>query len=81
MLTSFFLRRIMGGKEDRMNVKLMTVKQVSKQLGCALNTVYDLFKSGKMDGCLIGKKAIRFTQAQVDDYIKRKSTNNAGVEE
>ena len=61
-----------------MNEKLMTVKQVSKQLNCALNTVYRLFKEGKMDGCLIGKKAIRFTQAQVDEYIASKSRNNMG---
>ncbi len=64
-----------------MNEKLMKAGQVAEQLGCALNTVYDLFKTGELDGCLVGKKAIRFTQAQVNAYIKRKSTSNAGKEE
>jgi len=63
-----------------MNEKLLTVKEVSEQLGCALNTVYSLFNSGKLDGCIVGKKAIRFTRDQVAAYIERKSTNRAGDE-
>ena len=62
-----------------MSEKLMKAGQVAEQLGISLNAVYDLFKTKELDGCLLGKKSIRFTQAQVDAYIDRKSTNNAGA--
>ena len=58
-----------------MTEKLMTVKEVSDRLGIALNAVYRLFNTGKLEGCLMGKKSIRFTQEQVNAYIEKVSTS------
>jgi len=64
-----------------MNEKLLTAKEVSEQLQIALAAVYHLFNTNKLDGCIVGKKSIRFTRDQVAAYIERKSTNNAGAGE
>lgn len=68
---------MLKGKEDHMTEKLMTVREVSEKLGINLNAVYRLFNTGKLDGCLMGKKSIRFTQEQVRAYIEKVSTSTA----
>ena len=69
-----------GRKEDSMSEKLLTAKEVAARLRVSLPAVYQLFHTGKLDGCKVGKKSIRFTDDQVRAYIEKVSSNSNASE-
>ena len=52
-----------------MTTEMLTAKEVAEQLNVSAQIVYRLFNTGKLGGHTLAKKAIRFTQAQVDAYL------------
>ena len=54
-----------------MTTEMLTAKEVAEQLSVSAQIVYRLFNTGKLGGHTLAKKAIRFTQAQVNAYLIR----------
>jgi DNA binding domain, excisionase family len=53
---------------ENMNKTALTAQEVADILKIAKNTVYELIKRGEINHYKVGRK-VRFTQADVDDYI------------
>ncbi|WKY47139.1 helix-turn-helix transcriptional regulator [Eubacteriaceae bacterium ES3] len=55
------------------NNQALTAQDVADILKIAKNTVYELIKRGELNSYKVGRK-VRFTQEDVDEYIKRSKT-------
>jgi len=50
---------------------LMTAEEVGRILSVPAKTVMNLYRSGELTGCIIGKKTVRFHPKDVAEYIER----------
>ena len=59
---------------------LMTAEEVSRILSVPAKTVMNLYRSGELTGCIIGKKTVRFHPKDVAEYIEmsRKAQDTEG---
>ena len=53
-----------------MGENLLTAKEVAEKLGISSQLVYRMYNEGKLRGHTLAKKAIRFSQEDVDDYLR-----------
>jgi len=52
---------------------LLTVKQVSERLSISRQTLYNMRMDGKINYRIIGTGAIRFSEEDVAEYLKKSS--------
>jgi putative molybdopterin biosynthesis protein len=56
----------------------LSTEDVANMLGVSKSTVYNLIKNGEITSYKVGRK-VRFTQENVNDFIKRASANQASL--
>jgi excisionase family DNA binding protein len=66
-----------------MNDRLMTVGEVAERLRCSRSTVYNLAASGVLRCFRIGagRGAIRFSEEQVVDFLRKSEQHTVGASE
>ncbi len=51
------------------------VHKAADILGCRKNYIYDLIKNGHLDAIRIGKRAIRVSEASLNDFIESRKVD------
>lgn len=54
-----------------MDIKFYTAKEVSELLKCDISTIYKAIKAGELKALHIAKNAVRISESELQDYIKR----------
>lgn len=50
--------------------RLLNVHHVAKRLGCCNNTIYTLIQDGSLKAIRIGKRALRITEASLNEFLE-----------
>ena len=50
--------------------RLLNVHHVANRLGCCNNTIYTLIQDGSLKAIRIGKRALRITEASLNEFLE-----------
>ena len=55
--------------------RLLNVHHVANRLGCCNNTIYTLIQDGSLKAIRIGKRALRITEASLNEFLESREVD------